>query len=188
MYVSLYYLSAIPSLSDSLVQPIPPIIVHRCYIRSDRLLSGVWSGLWVSPAHYWLLHSSRARLWPSYLLCIILAFEGNGRRSMWWMAFMRAEYRWLKDSELWLWAGKRQPECITAPTPSPWFFSLYFPVICHSLLHPLFSSSASYDWSLTQTLVALWIRSSSISLLLPIKQSSHNDGQNGDTWQSAAAE
>lgn len=78
------------------------------------------------------------------------------------MAFMRAEYRWLKDSELWLWAGKRQPECITAP------ISLnllpVFSFLRHSPLHPLFSSSASYDWSLTQT-VALCIRSSSISLL-----------------------
>lgn len=74
-------------------------------------------------------------------------------------------------------------------TPVLLFFSFFFyPSLCLSFLpsRPLFSSSASCDWSLTQTLSAPWIHSSSISSLLPIKQSSYNDTHNGHTWQSGA--
>lgn len=65
VYGSLCHLPAMPSLNDSLVQPISPIILHRCYIRALRLLSAVCLGLWLSPAHCWRLHPSRAKLWPS---------------------------------------------------------------------------------------------------------------------------
>lgn len=104
----------------------------------------------ISPAHFScycprVLCSSRAGLWPSELLLVISAFEGNGRRSMWWMAFMKAQYRWHDGSKLSLWEGEHQPEYITA-SPSP-------------LLHLLLSITLSFlrcgDWSLTQTLSAL---------------------------------
>lgn len=140
----------------------------------------------------------RARLWPSELLCVILVFEDNGKRSMWWMVFMRAEYWWLDGSELRLWEGEHQSEYITPtlstlplfPDSSPFlFFSfIYHSVFFPPFLNPLFSSSASCNWSLTQTLRALWIHSSSISLLLPIKQSSNNDTHNSHTWQSGAGD
>lgn len=116
---------------------------------------------------------------------------------MWWMAFMRAEYRWLDGSGLRLWEGGtsawiyyRSPFLLdSSPLLCCFFFSFFFyPSLCLSFLpsRPLFSSSASCDWSLTQTLSAPWIHSSSISSLLPIKQSSYNDTHNGHTWQSGA--
>lgn len=84
-----------------------PQVLHPC---SDRLPSAPWLGLCLSPVHCLMPWCSRARLWPSELLCVILAIEGNGRRSMWWMLFMRAQYRWLDGCG----KGEHQPEYITA--------------------------------------------------------------------------
>lgn len=124
VYGSLCHLPAMPSLNDSLVMAISPFILHRCYIR---VLIGysqlyAWGSGCPQPTVGFctLLEQNCGHLSGS-----VLAFEGNGRRSMWWMAFMRAEYRWLKDSELRLWEGEHQPEYIIA-LPSPWF--LFTPV------------------------------------------------------------
>lgn len=104
------------------------------------------------------------------------------------MAFMRAEYRWLKDGMAGRWKLEHQPWYITALL-SPWFFFIsVFPFYSSLPPPPISSRSASRGWSLTLTLGTLWIHSSSVSSLLPIKQSSCNDTQNGHSWQSAAIE
>lgn len=82
------------------------------------------------PARCWSL--LQAGLRSPKLLRVVLAFEANGWWSMWWMAFMRAEYRWLKDRQLARWKREDRTRYITAPPPVPlihfhvrFFFSFF---------------------------------------------------------------
>lgn len=79
--------------------------------------------------------------------------------------------------------GNFRPDTLL-PLP-PYFWVIFLPIsLAPSLRYPLFSGSASCDWSLTKTLSAPWIHISSVFLLISIKRSSHNDTPNGPTSQS----
>lgn len=124
--------------------------VYFSYCSPRALKYTSWSAVWAydwAPST-WLVFAPRtAGLQLPELLRVVLAFEANGWRSMWWMAFMRAEYRWLKDRQLAWWKREDWARYITAPSPFPsihfyihFFISLFSYTSVWLVLHAPVSS------------------------------------------------